>query len=159
MAENGESSLNTSQPELLHMLWNLPVCCLSLMRKAVHRFSYFNFSPVFSVVGGRGMHSRLRLWVLPSASLSSGQVCKVSLCLGAPGWVVCAWAVCNPVLAICLWSDNTDGDCPRWSFSVSSGFACCVMLLRKFMQHGPIFISAYCHFSQGRMRSRRKGEG
>lgn len=63
MAENGEAALNTSQPELLHMLWNLTVCCHSLMRKAMRCFSYFNFSSVFSTLVGRGIHSRLHLWV------------------------------------------------------------------------------------------------
>lgn len=42
MAENGKAALNTSQPELLHMLRNLPVCCLSLMRKAMRPLSLFS---------------------------------------------------------------------------------------------------------------------
>lgn len=43
MAENGEDALNTSQPELIHMLWNLLICCFSLRRKAL--FLFFSFIP------------------------------------------------------------------------------------------------------------------
>lgn len=76
MAENDEATFNTSQPELLHMLWNLAVCCLSLMRKVIccFLFPFFLYSPVLSLVGGGGTRSRPHLWVLPAASQSAAEV-------------------------------------------------------------------------------------
>lgn len=60
MAENGEAALNSSQPELLHMLWNLTVCCPSLMGKAMLCFLPFHsltcFLPVEADVATHTSH-------------------------------------------------------------------------------------------------------
>lgn len=43
MVENAEFALNTSQPELLHMLWNLPVLLSLINEKSNASFFLFQF--------------------------------------------------------------------------------------------------------------------
>lgn len=54
-----------------------------------------------------------RLPVMPSKFC---RVCKT------PAWVFRAWAASNPVMLICLWWDNAEGDCSTLGFLIISAF-------------------------------------
>lgn len=117
MAENDEATFNTSQPELLHMLWNLAVCCLSLMRKVICSSSFFRFLTCF-LLGGQQRHTFSPTpLVLPSVSQSN-----VEILISKPllGFYVCGlFQILHRQFR--FWIRRADRDCSLVSFLTVPG--------------------------------------
>lgn len=160
MAENGEAALNTSQPELLHMLWNPTVCCPSLMRKAMRCFfpiliSHLFFSPcwpeeTYILTFTSGLHllpyrqgGKFAKWGFVGSTCLSFSVRRLHEFLG--------WQFSD--------EENSEGDCSTLSFSVISSFVERVKASGNFAAWSDLSKRLLMLFWLRRKRKRRRRRG